>query len=219
MTSIPKFARVALALCVFAFSRALAAPPTAAELSKLCGNAEDQAHCGRLVEARQLARLKNVATREGDELRIELLPVGSTTFRDAVNIIGARSYSVWDYVDDLESVVLFATNGDRSEFWWVQRRGGGEVRLPAEPVLAPGHRRFVTADFCAQDCENQIAVWRIDGSGVRKELTFRPSESWQDASVTWKNSNVLAVEYTLANETTTRTIERRLDDPTWSRVR
>lgn len=219
MTSIPKLARVSLALCVFALSRAIAAPPTAAELSKLCGNAEDQAHCGRLVEARQLPRLKSVATREGDELRIELLPGGSTTFRDAVNIIGARSYSVWDYVDDLESVVLFATNGDHSEFWWVQRRGGGEFRLPAEPVLAPGHRRFVTADFCAQDCDNQIAVWRIDGSGVRKELTFTPSEAWQDASVSWKNSNVLAVEYTLVNETTTRTIERRLDDPSWSRVR
>jgi len=217
--SISKFARATLALSLFALSRAMAAPPTAAELSKLCGNAEDQAHCGRLVEARQLQRLKSVATREGDELRIELLPVGSTTFRDAVNIIGARSYSVWDYVDDLESVVLFATNGDRSEFWWIQRRGGGEYRLPAEPVLAPGHRRFATADFCVQDCENQIAVWRIDGSGVRKELTFTPPEAWQDASVSWKNSNTLSIEYTPVNETTTRTIERRLEDPTWSRVR
>jgi len=28
-----------------------AAPPTPAELTKLCTDAEDQAHCGRLVEA------------------------------------------------------------------------------------------------------------------------------------------------------------------------
>ncbi len=205
-------------MCVFALSPATAAPPTAAELSRLCGNAEDQAHCGRLVETRLLPKLKSIASRDGDELRIELLP-GSTTFRDAVNIIGARSYSVWDYVEDLESIVLFATNGDRSEFWWIQRRGGGEFRLPAEPVLAPGHRRFVTADFCPQDCENQIAVWRIDANAVRKELTFTPAEAWEDVNVTWKGANALAIEYTPANETTPRTLERRLDDPAWSRIR
>jgi len=196
-----------------------AAPPTPAELTRLCSNAEDQAHCGRLVEARQLTKLKAVATREGDELKIALLPVGLATFRDAVNIIGARTYAVWDYIEDLEAVVLFATDGDRTEFWIVARRGGGEFRVPSEPVLAPGHRRFATADFCADACDNELAVWRIDGSGVRKELTWKPSETWADAGVTWKGAEALAIEYTVAKASSPRTLERRINDATWTRVR
>jgi len=197
----------------------IAAPPTAADLAKLCGDAEDQAHCGRLVEARLLPRIKQVASREGDALRIELLPVGSTVFRDSIDIVGARSYAVWDYVDDLEAVVLFATKGDRSEFWWLQRRGGGEVRLPAEPVLAPGHRRFATADFCADGCDNEVAIWRIDANEVRKELAFAPKDAWQDASVTWKGANSVAIEYVTPDNSSPRVLERRLDDPAWVRVR
>jgi hypothetical protein len=183
-----------------------AAPPTPVELTKLCSNAEDQAHCGRLVEARQLQRQKAVATREGDELHIQLLPAGLATFRDAVNIVGARTYAVWDYIDDLEAIVLFATNGDRSEFWIVERRGGGEFRVPSEPVLAPGHKRFATADFCAEGCDNEVAVWK-------------PSETWADAGVAWKSSESLSVEYTVAKESSPRTLERRLNDATWNRVR
>ena len=211
-----------LAACAAALliaAGANAAPPTAAELAKLCGDAEDQAQCGRLVEARQLPKFRAIASRDGDELRIELLPVGSTVFRDAINIIGARSYALWDYVEDLESVVLFATNGDRTEYWWVQRRGGGEFRIPSEPVLAPGHRQFATADFCAQECDNQIAVWRVDASGVHKELAFSPQEAWQEASVAWKNANTVVIEYMRASEATPQIVERRLDDATWVRVR
>ena len=196
-----------------------AAPPTPAELTRLCSNAEEQANCGRLVEARQLAKLKAVATREGDELHIQLLPAGLATFRDAVNIIGARTYAVWDYLEDLEAIVLFATNGDHSEFWIVARRGGGEYRLPAEPVFAPGHRRFATADFCPDACDNELAVWRIDAAGVRKELAWKPADTWSDAGVTWKGADTLAVEYSVAKESSPRTLERRLNDATWNRVR
>jgi len=196
-----------------------AAPPTQAELTKLCSNAEDQAHCGRLVEARQLPKLRGVATREGDELKVSLLPVGLATFRDAVNLIGARTYAVWDYIEDLEAVVLFATDGDRTEFWIVARKGGGEFRVPSEPVLAPGHQRFATADFCADACDNEIAVWRIAGGTVRKELTWRPTETWIDAGVTWKGAETVAVEYRVANAASPRTLERRINDATWTRVR
>lgn len=197
----------------------LAAPPTAAELARICAHAEDPAHCGRLVEAPRLPPLKNIVTRDGDLLRIELLPAGSTVFRDAINIIGARSYALWDYVEDLDAIVLFATNGDRTEFWWVQRRGGGEFRLPSEPVLGPGHRLLATADFCAQDCTNEIAIWRVDAGGVRKELAFAPQDAWSDAGVSWKNADTVAIEYTPANATTPRTLERRLTDGAWTRVR
>jgi hypothetical protein len=198
---------------------AIAAPPTPAELAKLCGSAEDQAHCGRLVEARLLPRIKQVASREGDALRIELLPVGSTVFRDSIDIVGARSYAVWDYVEDLEAVVLFATKGDHSEFWWLQRRGGGEFRLPAEPVLAPGHRRFATADFCADGCDNEVAIWRVEANDVRKELAFAPKEAWQEATVTWKGANSVTIEYVATDGSSPRALERRLDDPAWVHLR
>jgi len=208
-----------LALLVTSMPVANAVPPTAAELGKLCADAEDQAQCGRLIEARQLPKFRQVVSREGDELRIELLPVGSTVFRDAINIIGARSYAVWDYVEDLESVILFATHGDRTEFWWVQRRGGGEFRIPAEPVLAPGHQRFATADFCPQQCDNEIAVWRIAPDGVRKELRFSPKEAWREASVVWRNASTVEIEYTRENEATPQRMERRLQDADWARIR
>jgi hypothetical protein len=209
------FVVAAIAVPAFCFG----APPTPAELTKLCTSAEDQAHCGRLVEARRLPALKKVVTREGDELRIALVPVGLTVFRDAVNIVGARTYAVWDYVEDLDAVVLFATDGDRTEFWIVQRRGGGEFRVPSEPVLGPGHKRFATADFCADTCSNELAVWRIDDGGVRKELTWKPAEPWSDAGVAWKGAETLTVEYTSGRDSASRTLERRLNDATWTRVR
>jgi len=57
---------------------ALAAPITRDELTALCVNAEDQAQCGRLVEARQLPRLSRIVERAGDELRVSLAPFGLT---------------------------------------------------------------------------------------------------------------------------------------------
>ena len=86
-------------------------------------------------------------------------------------------------------------------------------------MLAPGHRRFATADFCAEGCANEIAIWRVDADDVRKELAFAPQEAWSDAGVTWKNADTVAIEYTPASATTPRTLERRLTDSTWTRVR
>jgi len=101
----------------------------------------------------------------------------------------------------------------------VQRRGGGEFRLPSEPVLSPGHKRFATADFCADACGNELAIWRIDDTGVRKELAWKPAETWTDAGVAWKGAEALSVEYTSGRDSTPRTIERRINDATWTRVR
>ena len=204
-------ARIAFALMPFIVPLLCeAAPLTPAELTRLCTNAEDQAHCGRLVEASRLPALKKIVTREGDELRIALVPAGLTVFRDAINIIGARTYAVWDYVEDVDAIVLFATDGDRTEFWLVQRRGGAEFRLPSEPVLAPGHKRFATADCCADGCANELAIWRIDDPGVRKELAGNPAEPWRDAGVTWKGTETLAIEYTPDSDARPRSLERRL---------
>ena len=131
-------------------------------MTALCANAEDQAQCGRLVEARQLPRLSRIVERAGDELRVSLAPFGLTIFRDTVKVTGATSYAVWDYLEDLDTLVLFTTDGDRSGFLLLQRRGGEEYRVPSEPVIAPDERHFATADFCAKECDNQVTVWRID---------------------------------------------------------
>jgi hypothetical protein len=211
-------ALVALALGA-SFSPARAAPPTAADIARLCANAEDQAHCGRLIEAKQLPRVRSFVRRVGDELRIDLLTAGSTTFRDSIDIVGARSYSFFDYVDDLQSVVLFSTRGDHSEFWWVQRQGGSEFRLPSEPVLAPGRRRLATADFCEKGCTNEVAVWRIEPGDVRKELAFVPPAPWREASVTWKSPDVVVIEYVATEGAAPQTLERRLGDADWTRMR
>jgi len=197
---------------------ALAAPITRDELTALCVNAEDQAQCGRLVEARQLPRLSRIVERAGDELRVSLAPFGLTIFRDTVNVTGATSYAVWDYLENLDTLVLFTTDGDRSGFLLLQRRGGEEYRVPSEPVIAPDERHFATADFCAKDCDNRVAVWRIERNGVRKESTWAPPTPWSDVSVTWRNADTIALEYSRPDDAQPRTLLRRLGDPSWQSV-
>ena len=68
------------ALAAFAISGSEAAPLTPAQVTKLCGEAEGPAHCGRLVEAEQLKRLPGLAVREGNSLRVALFPAGNVTF-------------------------------------------------------------------------------------------------------------------------------------------
>ena len=157
-----------------------AAPIARADLVALCKDAEDQAQCGRLVEARQLKSLSRIAERNGDELRVQLAPAGLTVFHDTINVTGARTYAVWDYLEDLDTLVLFTTVGERTGFMLVQRRTGDEYRVPAEPVMSPDARHFATADVCAQECDNEVAVWRIARDGVRKEAAWTPPATWSD---------------------------------------
>jgi len=196
-----------------------AAPLPRAELVALCAEAEDQAHCGRLVEARQLRALSRIVERNGDELRVLLSPFGLSVFHDTVNVNGARTYAVWDYLENQETLVLFTTVGDRTAFLLVQRHTGEEYRVPSEPVMAPDDRRFATADFCARECDNEVAVWRIDRDHVRKEAAWTPPAAWSDVSVMWRGPDAIALEYSLPGETRPRTLERRLDDASWQKVR
>jgi hypothetical protein len=197
---------------------ALAVPIARDELTALCANAEDQAQCGRLVEARQLPRLSRIVERAGDELRVSLAPFGLTIFRDTVNVTGTTSYAVWDYLENLDTLVLFTTDGDRSGFLLLQRHGGGEYRVPSEPVMAPDARHFATADFCAKECDNRVTMWRIDRDGVRKVSTWAPAKAWSDVSVTWTDADTIALEYSLPDDAQPRTLLRRLGDPSWQSV-
>lgn len=204
------------ALLLPAFAHA--APLPRAELMALCAEADDQAHCGRLVEARQLRSISRIAERNGDELRVALAPFGLSVFHDTVNVKGATTYAVWDYLERVDTLVLFTTRGERTGFMLVQRRSGGEYRVPAEPVLAPDDRRFATADFCANECDNEVAIWHIGSDGIRKEAVWTPPAAWSDVSVAWRNASAITLDYAL-DDGQRRTIERRLDDPSWKKAR
>ena len=91
---------------------ACAVPLTPEELAKVCAQAEDASHCGRLVEAVQLKRLPSLAVRDGVDLRVSLFPSGTATFTDIETLNGGRSYSLWDFISEINSVVLYVTEGD-----------------------------------------------------------------------------------------------------------
>jgi len=209
-------ARTAFA-CALAFATCAGAAPTAAQVTELCKDAEDQAHCGRLIEEAQMKRLPGLAQRSGDELRITLFPTGVVTFRDSVPVSGAKTFALWDYLDRINAVVLFATDGEQTGFVLLQRTTGKQFRLPSEPTLSPDRQHLVTADFCASGCEGELAVWRVTRDDVRKTLAWKPPAPWSDATATWKDADTLRVEYTVDGETSPRTLERRLDASGWAK--
>lgn len=212
--------RVAAVAClaITLAATARAAPVTPEELATLCANAEDAAHCGRLVEATQLKRLPSLAVRDGVNLRISLFPSGSTTFTDIEQPSGGRSHSLWDFLSPINAVLLYTTIDDVVTFTLLQRATGRQVELPAEPKVAPDRQRLVTADFCPTRCVNELSVWRIAPEGITRELVWKPAEAWADAVATWKDEGTVRVEYTAAGATGTRTLERKLADPGWTRA-
>ena len=207
--------RAWVALLVWLPLFADAAPLTPSEIAETCAGAEDAAHCGRLVETRQLARLPGLARRDGKALIVSLFPSGSTTFTDSDDPVNGRSYSLWDYLDNINSVVLYVTAGDDASFALLQRPTGRLVDLPAEPRLSPDRQRFAVADVCVERCGNEIAVWRVTREGFRKELRWAPGARWSDAGVRWRDADTLAIEFNVDPPGAPAVIERKLGDPTW----
>ena len=206
----------ALALALAALSSvAIAVPPTREELAQWCGEAEDMAHCGRLIEQQQMKRLPGLARRDGVNLRIGLFPTGSTTYSDVENPLQPLSYSLFDSIDAINAVLLFKTDGEKTTFVLLQRAGNRSVELPSEPALSPDRQRLATADFCATRCVNELAVWRVTREGVVKELAWRSSEDWSDATPRWKDAETVVVDYVTAADGTPRTLERKLSQGGW----
>jgi hypothetical protein len=211
-------ARGALAVAVALSAVAHAVPLTPDELAAICAQAEDSPHCGRLIEATQLKRLPNLAVRDGATLRVSLFPSGTATFADTDALNGGRSHSLWDYLSEINSVVLYTTDGDDVTFTLLQRATGRKTELPADPKASPDRARLVTADFCAKRCVNELAVWRVTRDGVRKEASWKPPEAWTDAVAAWKDADTLTIEYTVAGAQARSRLDRRLADPTWIRA-
>jgi hypothetical protein len=208
------------ALAAFALlaTAARAVPLTPEELAKVCADAEDTSHCGRLVEAVQLKRLPNLAVRDGVSLRVSLFPSGTATLADTEALNGGRSYSLWDFLNELNAVVLYTTDGDDVTFTVLQRATGRKTELPSDPKVSPDRTRLVTADFCETRCVNELAVWRVTRDGIRKEWTWKPRDPWSDAVASWKSADTIAIEYTAAGAQSRSRVERRLDDPSWVRA-
>jgi hypothetical protein len=211
-------ARIALVLGFLHSEATLAAPLSSDELAAACTQADGPAHCARKVEEIQLKRLPNLATRDGDTLRVSLYPTGTTVFTDTEALHGGKTFALWDFVSEINTVVLFATDAGNSSFIALQRTNGRRVDLPAEPKVSPDRTRLATADFCASNCVNELAIWRVSKDGVQKELFWKPDAAWDDAGVTWKGPGTVVVEYTAAGGAPAATLERRLTDPSWRRV-
>jgi len=194
---------------------AQAAAVTSDDIAKLCANADGTAQCGRVIEEFQLKRLPMLAVRDGAALKVSLYPAGTATFTDTEAQNGGRSYSLWDYLDSINAVLLYTTDGDVVSFTLVQRINGRKIDLPTEPRVSPDRQRLVTADFCAERCVNELAVWRITRDGVRKEYAWKPKEAWSDAGASWKDADTLVLEYTVAASGKSGTMERRLTDTGW----
>ena len=193
-------------------------PLPAAQIAELCANAEDQSHCGRLIEEVQLKRLPGLAVRDGDDLKVSLFPSGAATFHDSVAITGAKSFTLWDYFDRINAIVLFTTDGDQTGFLVVQRTNGKQYRMPSEPVLSPDRQHLVTVDICAKVCDGEVAVWRVARDDIVKILAWKPQPGWTDASATWVDAETLRFEYAMGGDGRQKQ-DRRLNDAVWTRAR
>ena len=69
--------------------------------------------------------------------------------------------------------------------------------------------------FCAKDCSNEVAVWKVSRDAVAKVASWKPSPAWSDAVITWKDADTLAIDYTAMGEADAKSQERKLGDKVW----
>ncbi|MEO6566985.1 MAG: hypothetical protein ABIO63_13255 [Casimicrobiaceae bacterium] len=208
----------ALVLLAGAAMHAPAAPPAPERVMALCAEVESPGHCGRKIEAEQLKSLPSLAVRDGDTLKISLFPSGHKDLVDVIVGAGARSYALWDYWSNANAVVLFISEGDRLSYGVLQRANGLLATVPAEPVLSPDRQNLAVADFCPAGCTNQLTVWRVARDGIRKTAAWSPPVPWSDVTVSWKDAETLALQYTPAGAAAGTTVNRALNAADWQRV-
>src|SRR4029453_11044551 len=117
-------ARIALALGFLHSAATLAEPLSSDELAAACAQADGPAHCARKVEEIQLKRVPKLPRGDGNTLKVSLYPTGTTVFTDTEALHGGKTFALWDFVSEINTVVLFATDAGNSSFIALQRASG-----------------------------------------------------------------------------------------------
>ena len=189
-------------------------PLTAEELTKVCAEAEDAAHCGRLVEEVQLPRLPNLAVRDKLDLKVSLYPSGSgRRSRTPRRSTAAARYSLWDFMSEINTVVLYVTDGDDASFLLLQRTTGRKSRIArrsasSRPTAAPRHRGLLRAPMH----ERGRGVARHARRRAQGAVRGEPAATWTDAVATWKDAQTI-VRSTTRSGARARMRASRADSP------
>lgn len=205
--------RGALAMLALLSAVAAAAPPSNQAILKACDDADNAAHCERLLETEQIRQFPAVAARAGRVLRLNTRagtpPVELRDEGDPDDETGKayRAHAFWDYWVPRKTAVVSVTTHAGEYYLVIDLDRGTQIRVAAEPLLAPDGRRFVVADLCDKQCANLIQVWRFEGERVVRERSFKPPAKWYEADVAWRDATTLAIEYSVAAP------RRRLADP------
>ncbi|MDR1529583.1 MAG: hypothetical protein LBS40_04190 [Burkholderiales bacterium] len=162
------------------------------KIIELCSDTEDTYHCARVIETEQLKSVPNNLARRGsgDEKTVLTIRLSQNLFSDPPQEIKfidkeGKSYSVWDYWSAFDALLLLVIDGEESYYLWLYNGNGQTVRLPAEPSFSQDNKRIVTADFCEENCRNEIAIWQIRKGLPVKTRVWTPKEQWEDAEATW----------------------------------
>ncbi len=202
-----------LGATVVAAQPASIAAPTAAQFAKLCANTADPADCGKKIEAEQIKRAGAVVKRDGDLLAVTMPGEPPFLFEDKVGEAGPN-VSFFAYYALSDAVVLYRARADKLDFVLVHRATTSTTDLPNEPLFNSDGRFFVTADFCKDDCENRLSVWRFERRGPTRERVFTPRMPWTDAGVSWGSPRRLVIDYTEDGKNASMNLD--MNDPRWT---
>ena len=189
------------------------AAPTAAQFAKLCANTADSADCGKKIEAEQIKRAGAVVKRDGDLLAVTVPGEPPFLFEDKPGEAGPN-VSFFSYHAPSDAVVLYRARADKLDFVIVHRATTSTTDLPNEPFFNSDGRFFVTADFCKDDCENRLSVWRFERRGPARERVFVPRTLWTDAGASWGAPRRLVIDYTEDGKNASMNLD--MNDPRWT---
>ena len=189
------------------------AAPTAAQFAKLCANTADPADCGKRIEAEQIKRAGAVVKRDGNLLAVTVPGEPPFLFEDRPGEAGPN-VSFFAYHAASDAVVLYRARADKLDFVLVHRATTSTTDLPNEPFFNSDGRYFVTVDFCKEECENRLAVWRFERRGAARERVFVPRSPWSDAGVSWGAPRRLVIDYTEEGKNASMNLD--MNDPRWT---
>ena len=189
------------------------AAPSAAQFAKLCTNTADPADCGKKIEAEQIKGAGAIVKRDGNLLAVTMPGEPPFLFEDKLGEAGPN-VSFFAYNAPSDSVVLYRARADKLDFVLVHRATTSTTDLPNEPFFNSDGRFFVTADFCKDECENRLSVWRFERRGPARERIYTPRTTWSDAGVTWGSPRRLVIDYTEDGKNASMNLD--MNDPRWT---